>query len=87
MALRDLHHVGAAVAARKLHHAQPVAMRVQPHGLGIDCHRTFIAGEIRQVAAMQAYGHELGASGRFDTETNLAPNDARGERRSQAFLR
>ena len=35
---RDLHHVGAAVAVRQLHHAEPVAMRVQPHGLGIDRH-------------------------------------------------
>ncbi|OIQ69897.1 hypothetical protein GALL_484980 [mine drainage metagenome] len=57
MVLGDLHDVGAAVAVRHLYHAEPVAMRMQPHGLGIDRHRVGIAGEIGQIAAMQAYGH------------------------------
>src|SRR5437016_125624 len=55
--LRDLHHVGAAVAVRQLHHAKPVAMRIKAHGLGIDRHRSGVVGQIGQVAAMQAYGH------------------------------
>src|SRR3981189_461204 len=57
MILRDLHHIGAAVAVRHLHHAEPVAMRMQPHGLGIDRHRIGVEGQIGQIAAMQAYGH------------------------------
>jgi hypothetical protein len=56
--LGDLHHVGAAVAVRQLHHAEPVAVRMQPHGLGIDRHRIGIAGQIGQIAAMQADGHD-----------------------------
>src|SRR5712664_546699 len=57
MALRNLDDIGAAVAVRHLHHAEPVAMRVQPHGLGIDRHRIGVAGQIGQIAAMQADGH------------------------------
>ena len=34
-------------------------MRVQPHGLGIDRNRIRVAGEIGQIAAMQADGHEM----------------------------
>jgi hypothetical protein len=55
--LGNLHHVGAAVAGRELHHAEPVAVRVQPHGLGVDRHRAGVAGQVGQIAAMQAYGH------------------------------
>ena len=32
----ELHEMGVAVAARELHEAQPVAVRVEPHRLGID---------------------------------------------------
>ena len=39
LARRDLDHVGGAVAWRDLHHAQPVAMRVEPQRLGVDRHR------------------------------------------------
>src|SRR5438045_9524647 len=58
--LRDLDDVGGAVATRHLHHAEPVAMRIEPHGFGIDRNRILVAGEIRQVAAMQADGHGAG---------------------------
>ena len=33
---RNLHHVGGAVAGRQLNHAEPVAVEIEPHGLGID---------------------------------------------------
>ena len=55
---RDLHHVGPAVARRELHHAEPVAIEIETHGLGIDRNRAAIARNVRQVAAMQADGHE-----------------------------
>ena len=32
----NLHHVGGAVAGRQLNHAKPVAVEIEPHGLGID---------------------------------------------------
>jgi hypothetical protein len=35
---RNLHDIGAAVARRQLHHAQPVAVRIETHGLGVDRH-------------------------------------------------
>ena len=54
---RDLHDVRRAVAGRKLHHAQPVAMRVETHGLGIDRNRAFVGREVGKIAAMQANGH------------------------------
>ena len=66
MILRDLHHVGAAVAVRHLHEAEPVAMWMQAHGLGVDRHRIGVAGEIGQIAAMQAYGHGVYEPRRID---------------------
>ena len=55
---RDLHHVGGAVAGRKLHDAQPVAADIETHGLGVDRDRAaLVAGEVRQIAAVQADGH------------------------------
>src|SRR5882672_11624842 len=56
-------------------------MRMQPHGLGIDRHRIGVAGEIGQVAAMQADGHKVASM--FQIESiwnNLPPKPARGER-------
>ena len=57
MACGNLHHVRRAVAVRELHHAQPVAMRIETQRLGVDRHRLGVARKIRQVAAMQADGH------------------------------
>ena len=55
---RDLHHVGGAVAGRKLDDAQPVAPDIETHGLGVDRDRAdLVAGEVRQIAAVQADGH------------------------------
>jgi hypothetical protein len=86
--LRDLNHIGAAVAVRQLHHAKPVAMRIEAHGLGIDRHRVGVAGEVGQVATVQAYGHEmepqqLHGIRRFGR--TLAPKSAGGERQGGAF--
>ncbi|MDT4877494.1 hypothetical protein FQZ97_1130150 [compost metagenome] len=55
--LWDLHDVGAAIAGRELHDAEPVTMRIEPHGLGIDGDLAAIARKIRQVAAVQSDGH------------------------------
>src|SRR5262249_49185345 len=55
----DLHHVGRAVARRELHHAEPVARRLEAHGLGVDRNRAGVARKVGQVAAMQADGHAV----------------------------
>src|SRR6266851_5306659 len=48
-----------AVAGRELHHAQPVAVRIEPHGLGVDRDRAAaVMREVRQIAAVQADGHD-----------------------------
>ena len=54
----DLHHVGGAVAGRKLHQTQPVAAKIESHRLGVDRDRAAIARDVRQVAAVLADGHE-----------------------------
>src|SRR5262249_28911051 len=49
---------GGAVTGRQLHHAEAIAMRLEPHGLGVDRHRAaLVVEEIGQVAAVQADGH------------------------------
>ncbi len=80
VALRNLDDIGAAVAVRHLHHAEPVAMRVQPHGLSIDRHRILVAGQIGQIAAMQADSHEGSLVSRVDSTETLAPKTSIGER-------
>jgi hypothetical protein len=57
MTLRNLYDIGGTVARRELDHAKPIAMRVEPHGLGVDRHGIFIAAKVRQIAAMQTDGH------------------------------
>src|SRR4051794_4096147 len=37
-------------------------MRMEPHGLGIDRHRTGVTRKLRQIAAMQADGHDAAVS-------------------------
>ena len=55
---RNLHDVGRAVAGRKLHHAEPVAPRVEAHRFGVDRDRgTGVARQVGKIAAMQADGH------------------------------
>jgi len=56
---RDLDHIGTPVAWRQLDDAQPVAMVVKAHGLGIDSDRPLIAAEVGEIAAMQANGHDF----------------------------
>jgi hypothetical protein len=53
----NLHHVGTAIAGRQLHHAEPVAARIQPHRFGVDRHLPRVAREVGQVAPMQSNGH------------------------------
>jgi len=55
MILRDLYNIGAAVAFDICTTQSPVAMWMQPHGLGVDRTESVIAGKIGQIAAMQAY--------------------------------
>ena len=59
---RDLHQMGIAVAGRELDQAEPVAMGVEAHRLGVDRHD----GAERQiggkVAAMKADRHLTDAS-------------------------
>src|SRR4029077_18193737 len=67
-ARRDLDHIGGAIARRELHHAEPIAVHIESHGLGIDCYRTAaVARQIGQIAAMQTDGHDSGNG------TNLVP--------------
>jgi hypothetical protein len=54
---RDLHHVGGSISGRELNQAQPVTAERQPHSLGVDRHCAGVAREVRQIAAVQAYGH------------------------------
>ena len=64
----DLHHIGGAVAGRELHHAEPVAVGVEPHGLGVDRHRARVGRQVGQVAAVQADGHR-----RYPESPSLVP--------------
>ena len=59
LARRELHQVAVAVAARELYQAEPVAMGVEAHRLGVDGHRVAEGEPRRQVAAMQMLRHGL----------------------------
>jgi len=81
LAARDLDHVGGAVARRHLHHAQPVAVRIEAHGLGVDRRRTGVARKVlvRQVATVQADGHDVSASSnRLVTQNTVEMSNKRG---------
>src|SRR6516164_9821622 len=70
-ACRDLHYVGGTVARRQLHHAQPIADRIEPHGFGVDRHGVdTVAREVGQIAAMQADSHDGSRTG---DAANLVP--------------
>ena len=56
LAFGDLHNMGIAIAIRQLHHAEPIAMRVQPHGLAIDRNGGAQLQAIRQVALVEVVG-------------------------------
>ena len=58
----DPHEIGVAVAARELHEAQPVAMRIEAEGLGVDGDDGPEIGAVRQIALVQADGHRFGCS-------------------------
>ena len=80
----QLHHVGMAVAARHLHQAQPVAMRIEPHRFGIDRNDGPQDQAFRQIVPVKVDGavrHELcdahlfdvGAQEKTRTSTTLRP--------------
>ena len=61
----ELHQVRVAVAGRELHQAEPVAMRIEAHGLGIDRDDGAEGQAFRQVVPVQMDGaawHELCAA-------------------------
>ena len=47
---RDLHHIRRTVAWRKLHHAEPVALEIEPQRLGVDGDAGGVARQVRQIA-------------------------------------
>src|SRR5690606_3741831 len=54
----DLDHVGRAVSRRKLHDAEPVAVRVEPQCLGVDRNRLdIVVGKVGEVALVETDGH------------------------------
>ena len=55
---QDLHDLGCAISARNLHDAQPVAMRIESQGLGINGDHVARLVTGRQIAAMKADSHE-----------------------------
>ena len=57
LAGRELHQMAVAVAARELHQARAVPMRVEAHRLGVDGHRIAEGEPRRQVAAMEVLRH------------------------------
>jgi hypothetical protein len=48
----DLNDVGRTVAGRQLNNTQPIAVRVETHGFGVDRHRPFVGGEAGKVTAV-----------------------------------
>ena len=55
--LGELHEMAHAIAGRELHQAQPVAMRVQSHRLGVDGDGGAKVDAFRQIAAMKMGAH------------------------------
>src|ERR1700730_11404158 len=53
----DLNDIGGPVAARQLDDAEPVPMRNQPQGLGVDPDAIAKIGIVRQIALVEADGH------------------------------
>ena len=60
---RDLDEVRVSVARGQLHHAEPVAVRVQPHGLAVDRDRRPEVEAVRKIAGVQMIGHALVSPG------------------------
>ena len=78
----DLNEVSVAVAGGELHQAEPVAMRIEAHGLGIDSNDGTEGEAFRQIVPVQMDGaawHELGgahcvgAQEKTRTSTTLRP--------------
>ncbi len=58
VAIGEMHHMGIAVAAGKLQHAQPVAPQVQAHGLGVDGDAVGEHKPAGKIVAVIGYGHD-----------------------------
>mmetsp|Transcript_17998 Transcript_17998/g.27408 ORF Transcript_17998/g.27408 Transcript_17998/m.27408 type:complete len:358 (-) Transcript_17998:386-1459(-) len=58
LAFFDLDHMRVAVASRKLHNTQPVAVRMQAHGFTIDGHNRAEVQPVGQVGDMQVICHD-----------------------------
>src|SRR5579863_475287 len=72
----QLHEMRVAVARRQLHETQPVAMRVEPHRLGINRDRRSEVDAVGKVAAMERVAHASlrnGAQEKTRTSTTLLP--------------
>jgi hypothetical protein len=71
-----LHQMRVAVAGGKLHQAQPIAMRIEAHRLGIDGDRRTEFDPVGEIAAMKMIGHAApggGAQEKTRTSTTLLP--------------
>src|SRR5208282_5798725 len=60
----ELHEMRVPVSCRELYQAQPVAMRVEPHRLGVDGDGRAELDALGQVAPMQLVGHLTPMMGR-----------------------
>src|ERR1700749_1452374 len=54
---RELHEMRVPIAGRQLHEAQPVAMRIEAHRLGIDRNNRSEVEPFRQITAIKSIGH------------------------------
>ena len=57
LALGDLHHICRAVAARELDHAEPVPVRIEAKGFGVDGQGRAGFISVGQIALMKCDGH------------------------------
>ena len=74
LARRDLDDVGGAVARRDLHHAEPVAMRVEPQRLGVDGDRPdIVVAEVGQIVFVEADRHRSFPQPRRDAVEDARP--------------
>ena len=54
---RELHEMRVPIAGRELDEAQPVAMRVEPHRLGVDRNNRSEVEPFGQITAIKSIGH------------------------------
>src|SRR5271165_423400 len=77
----ELHEMGVPVAGRQLDEAQPVAMRVEPHRLGVDRDDRAEVEPFGKITAIKSIGHpeqgsaapRVGAQEKTRTSTSFRP--------------